>query len=36
LGNEVVYNAQEDSLTIYKVPPNLKAQLLALAEKSES
>jgi nucleoid-associated protein len=36
LGNEVVYNAQEDSLTIYKVPPNLKAQLLALSEKSES
>lgn len=36
LGNEVVYNAQEDSLTIYKVPPNLKAQLLALSEKGES
>ncbi len=32
LGQDVVYNAANDSLTIYKVPPNLKAQLLALLE----
>ncbi len=35
LNQDVVYNADEDSLTIYKVPPNLKAQLLALLEKSD-
>ena len=29
-GNDVVYNKANDSLTIYKVPPNLKDQLLAL------
>jgi nucleoid-associated protein len=32
LGQDVVYNAANDSLTIYKVPPNLKNQLLALLE----
>jgi len=32
LGQDVVYNASNDSLTLYKVPPNLKAQLLALIE----
>lgn len=31
-GKDVVYNKANDSLTIYKVPPNLKAQLLALLE----
>lgn len=29
-GKDVVYNPTNDSLTIYKVPPNLKDQLLAL------
>ena len=29
-GQDVVYNQANDSLTIYKVPPNLKDQLLAL------
>jgi nucleoid-associated protein len=29
-GEDVVYNQHNDSLTIYKVPPNLKEQLLAL------
>ena len=29
-GQDVVYNAANDSLTIYKVPPNLKDQLLQL------
>ncbi|MAG75753.1 MAG: nucleoid-associated protein YejK [Colwelliaceae bacterium] len=29
-GQDVVYNAANDSLTIYKVPPNLKNQLLQL------
>ncbi|SET51913.1 nucleoid-associated protein YejK [Thalassotalea agarivorans] len=33
-GEEVVYNAANDSLTIYKVPPNLKAQLQALLQES--
>lgn len=32
LGQDVVYNQHNDSLTIHKVPPNLKAQLLALLE----
>lgn len=32
LGQDVVYNAANDSLTIYKVPPNLKSQLQALLE----
>lgn len=31
-GEDVVYNAANDSLTIYKVPPNLKEQLLALLQ----
>jgi nucleoid-associated protein len=26
----VVYNPHNDSITVYKVPPNLKEQLLAL------
>jgi nucleoid-associated protein len=29
-GQEVVYNPADDSLTIHKIPPNLKDQLLAL------
>lgn len=29
-GEDVVYNPHNDSITIYKVPPNLKEQLLAL------
>ena len=33
-GQDVVYNAANDSLTIYKIPPNLKDQLLQLL-KSE-
>ena len=33
-GEDVVYNAANDSLTIYKVPPNLKAQFLALQENN--
>jgi nucleoid-associated protein len=31
-GQDVVYNAANDSITIYKVPPNLKDQLLALLQ----
>ena len=34
LGEDVVYNQANDSLTIYKVPPNLKSQLLALIEEN--
>lgn len=33
-GQDVVYNQANDSLTIYKVPPNLKSQLLALIEEN--
>lgn len=33
-GSEVVYNQANDSLTIYKVPPNLKSQLMALIEEN--
>jgi nucleoid-associated protein len=29
-GQDVVYNKEQDSLTIYKIPPNLKEQLMAL------
>jgi nucleoid-associated protein len=29
-GQDVVYNPANESITIYKVPPNLKDQLLAL------
>jgi nucleoid-associated protein len=36
LGQDVVYNAANDRLTLYKVPPNLKAQLVALLEKESS
>ncbi|MBU2894979.1 nucleoid-associated protein YejK [Colwellia sp. D2M02] len=35
-GEDVVYNPHNDSLTIYKVPPNLKEQLLALLESNKS
>ncbi|MEI6895486.1 MAG: nucleoid-associated protein YejK [Colwellia sp.] len=35
-GEDVVYNPHNDSLTIYKVPPNLKEQLLALLESNTS
>lgn len=35
-GQDVVYNPNNDSLTIYKVPPNLKDQLLALLEANTS
>ena len=34
-GQDVVYNQANDSLTIYKVPPNLKSQLLALIEEND-
>lgn len=34
-GQDVVYNQADDSLTIYKVPPNLKDQLLALIQSNE-
>ncbi len=33
-GEDVVYNQANDSITIYKVPPNLKSQLLALLEEN--
>ena len=36
LGQEVVYDSVNDNLTIYKVPPNLKNQLLALLENSQT
>jgi len=36
LGQDVVFNEANDSLTIYKVPPNLKAQLVALIEKEQA
>ncbi|MEW6982925.1 nucleoid-associated protein YejK [Colwelliaceae bacterium 6471] len=35
-GQDVVYNAANDSLTIYKVPPNLKEQLLALLQDNNA
>ncbi|GHF91845.1 nucleoid-associated protein YejK [Thalassotalea marina] len=35
LGQDVVYNAANDSLTIYKVPPNLKDQLLKLLQDQD-
>ncbi len=31
-GEDVVYNPHNDSITVYKVPPNLKEQLMALLE----
>ncbi|WP_286267595.1 nucleoid-associated protein YejK [Thalassotalea atypica] len=34
-GEDVVYNAANDSLTIYKVPPNLKEQLLQLLNNQD-
>ena len=34
-GQDIVYNKANDSLTIYKVPPNLKDQLLALLDSNE-
>ncbi len=35
-GEEVVYNLHNDSITIFKVPPNLKEQLLALLNSKSS
>ena len=35
-GHDVVYNKENDSLTIYKIPPNLKDQLLTLLENNEA
>jgi len=35
-GEDVVYNPHNDSLTIYKVPPNLKEQLMALLESDNA
>ena len=35
-GQDVVYNSHNDSITIYKVPPNLKEQLLALLASDQS
>lgn len=34
-GEDVVYNPDNDSLTIHKVPPNLKAQLLELLNEQD-
>jgi len=34
-GQDVVYNAANESLIIYKVPPNLKEQLLALLQAED-
>ena len=34
-GQDIVYNKANDSLTIYKIPPNLKEQLLALLENND-
>lgn len=34
-GQEVIYNPANDSITIYKVPPNLKEQLLALLQSQD-
>ena len=34
MGQDVVYNQANESITIFKVPPNLKAQLLALLENN--
>ncbi len=33
-GQDVVYNQANDSLTIYKIPPNLKEQLLSLLQST--
>jgi nucleoid-associated protein len=33
-GQDVVYNPANESITIFKVPPNLKDQLLALIENN--
>ncbi len=35
-GDDVVYNPHNDSLTIYKVPPNLKEQLIALLDSDNN
>ena len=35
-GDDVVYNPHNDSLTIYKVPPNLKEQLMALLDSDQN
>ncbi|WP_206485754.1 nucleoid-associated protein YejK [Thalassotalea sp. G2M2-11] len=34
-GQDVVYNPANDSITIYKVPPNLKEQLLSLLQAQD-
>ena len=34
-GNDVVYNPTNESLTIYKVPPNLKEQLISLLQQND-
>jgi len=36
LGQEVVYNQANDSLTIYKIPPNLKDQLMTLLQSDNT
>ncbi|MBL4911215.1 MAG: nucleoid-associated protein YejK [Alteromonadaceae bacterium] len=35
-GQDVVYNQANDSLTIYKIPPNLKEQLLSLLQTAST
>jgi len=35
-GQDVVYNSHNDSITIFKVPPNLKEQLLALLANEQN
>lgn len=35
-GEDVVYNQASDTLTIHRVPPNLKSQLIALLEEKNS
>ena len=35
-GQDVVYNPANESITIFKVPPNLKDQLLALLETNKA
>ena len=34
-GQDVIYNAANESITIYKVPPNLKEQLLSLLQAQD-
>jgi nucleoid-associated protein len=35
-GQDVVYNPHNDSITIFKVPPNLKEQLQALLATNDN